>query len=1050
MTTEKRQSAINEVRDQISLDYADGKYLNNVTANLGMSRPPLGFSDDTWRAVVKSVALQYKQIKTKFADILSIIFGPKVTQVATLAEDVSTGDTSLRLHDASHLPQTGTIILDEGLPSEETVEYSFIDYSSNVVSLETKLTMDHSSLPYDDEQPLVFNASAGDTEIYVPRSIYMPSSFPHTVVLGRGTPSEEVVGITGNNQDTGVLTVSPALSNDHQGFSTSFVQSSLSSDYARSSEFLRLVDSSQFPEEGYVKLAASSNSFTATSGTTTTVTIAVGNITADRHVGNVVVFDGNVTSALAGVEAEIVGNTGTVLTFKSALGAAPSSGDTFSIRPIVRYTRNVYGQNVLNLSRDIPDLTLSSGTEVELLVPNSTAALGTVKVAGSSWDIFQVDPRNVEIYLPEENQDVRDLRSASYVHPEFVTAGLTTLTSAASPGDTSIELSTVADWPVAGQLSIGSEYYGFRKVFLEGTYVASGSTSTTLNFTGDTFAGSLVGGLVYIEDPENGLSISRTIDSFTGTSVTFVEPISSTDLEKLVDGRTIVKTYSSQVLEIPNQIRQSHTSPSFVSYYQIIGVSSAVQKGNLWTEDAVFPGPYVYNALSFSPEGATASTTLTESLSGPTKLSVSQIAGATALEVEDANLYPLASFPQSAIVGDRTGNREQITITDVNLRTRTATTLSSAASPGDTSLLVTSITGSGGEADSFPDANGYRVIVSRGTADEEIVYVRSVSASPDTLNVDAIVNSHASGATVELAADVLTVNPLDDNHQGFVKFSNKLDSLTPVGLTTTTTVDHNPGDLIIEVSSTERLPRIGRLRLGVEEYRYSIASSTSLNILEATGITKYYPSSTTVYVLQSQDIAERVNLLYDEINVLSTTGFTPSGDLLLNFGVGQNLAESTLSFPVSAGATSLILGTSDEFPTSTAGYEVVISPGTAIEERAIVTGNNTATETLSLTSYGTKYAHPVGAKVRLTRSDRSELLNYSDSTSTTFRFSPPIMLESSHVVGEDVVRTTARSIPKRTGYDFPLRLPTDIAFRLKFLIDLVRAAGVQVSVIDKR
>jgi len=47
MTTEVQQSAIAEVLDQMSVDYADGEYLNNVSSNIGLERPPLGFSDVT-------------------------------------------------------------------------------------------------------------------------------------------------------------------------------------------------------------------------------------------------------------------------------------------------------------------------------------------------------------------------------------------------------------------------------------------------------------------------------------------------------------------------------------------------------------------------------------------------------------------------------------------------------------------------------------------------------------------------------------------------------------------------------------------------------------------------------------------------------------------------------------------------------------------------------------------------------------------------------------------------------------------------------------------
>src|SRR5690606_4119914 len=141
-----KQSSIGEVRDQLSLDYADGKYLNRVSANLGIQRPPFGFSDATWRAVVKAIALQHKQIRTKFEEILSIILGPKVTQCTALLEDAIVGDTSAVLVNTDHLPQVGTMVLDEGLGSEETVNYVYIDRYTNRVYFETPLVNNHTAV----------------------------------------------------------------------------------------------------------------------------------------------------------------------------------------------------------------------------------------------------------------------------------------------------------------------------------------------------------------------------------------------------------------------------------------------------------------------------------------------------------------------------------------------------------------------------------------------------------------------------------------------------------------------------------------------------------------------------------------------------------------------------------------------------------------------------------------------------------------------------------------------------------------------------------------
>ena len=103
------------MRDQLSLDHADGSYLNIVTGNLGLVRPVFGFDDTTWRAIGRVLAIQFKQIANKFRDVLREIFGPEITQVTTLASAAAVGDKTVTLNESERLPQHGTLILDQGL-----------------------------------------------------------------------------------------------------------------------------------------------------------------------------------------------------------------------------------------------------------------------------------------------------------------------------------------------------------------------------------------------------------------------------------------------------------------------------------------------------------------------------------------------------------------------------------------------------------------------------------------------------------------------------------------------------------------------------------------------------------------------------------------------------------------------------------------------------------------------------------------------------------------------------------------------------------------------
>lgn len=71
---------------------------------------------------------------------------------------------------------------------------------------------------------------------------------------------------------------------------------------------------------------------TATGGSATSVVDGAATFVASSQIGNTVVFDGNVTAALAGVRAVVTSNTATTLNFAAgALPAAPVAGDTYTL-----------------------------------------------------------------------------------------------------------------------------------------------------------------------------------------------------------------------------------------------------------------------------------------------------------------------------------------------------------------------------------------------------------------------------------------------------------------------------------------------------------------------------------------------------------------------------------------------------------------------------------------------------------------------------------------------------------------------------------------------
>lgn len=1006
MSTETNQSAINEVRDQLSLDYADGQYLNVVGHNLGLNRPVFGFSDDLWRALVKAVALQFKQVRNRFRAVLALLFGPQVTEVGTLAEAVAVGDQSIVVNDASQLPQVGILILDEGQATEEALEYCFIDYSTNEIffDLESLPAFGHTVTESEDaEEAIIVVNSAGTKIILTNTSDFPTTGFPYTAVVGRGKSTEEIAIITAVDQEEGSVTLLAPLGSVPEVLVPSTIQSTLALPYIAFASFLTLTSSRQFPEEGVVLLDVKTTEFVATAGTVNNVTVAAGTFSANVHagqfvrfaadtltvalqdveaeidsntgsiitfsaplgtapvagdrfviiqppfnatagtvndvtvtpgtfttdfqVGNRIVFDGNVTAALTGVEVDIVTNTSSVLTFAAALGSAPVSGDTFRIRPRVEYTSNDGTEHVLTLPLPIRDLTLPDGVFVELLQVGATVALAPVKVAGAGWDIFEVSPRELELYIPSSLQDVGDLRSASYIHGSVISpTPSSTLDAAATAGDSFVDLVDSSDFPLVGVILLDPGGVEERIGYYKDPVVADRLVLATQVLT-NSF---LIGETVDLYQPEHG----------------------STGL-LIGDPATVVDT---------------------------------------------FPGPYVYDVTADAPTGTQALTTLTSLLPGPTRVTIGTIPTRTALEVEDATAFDRVNLPYSIVVGRDTGNRETITVTDINFKQRAETTVATAiVTPDTVNIVEVASLGPGGtDAADFPDASGYRVLLDRGGANEEVVYVVDV-IGPDMLVLeDNTARAHGVGETVELLSDVLTVNSLTDTHIGKIPIAQRSSAIT--GL----------------------VPHVARFS------SYSSTQVSSAEIVEPT------ISSLVVVSAVGLDLA--------------------GGQVILNPMNGLVQALEALTVDLSAGGTVVTVADSSGYPT-TFPYVVTLSPNTPREEKALVTANNTGLGQITLNggTYGVKFDHDVAdGSTILWEPGTQETIEYESVTGTTLSFSPAIVLQSTHSPSEPVIDTSVKSDPRRDGFDFPLRMPVDIRARIEFLWDLIRAAGVRVTIIDTR
>lgn len=416
MSTTRNQSAIAELRDQLSLDYADGTHLNTLSANLGMTRPPFGFSDDTWRAIVKVVALQYKQLLTRFHKVLEVILGPRTTQGTTLSEDVPAGSSELPVTATDDIPQVGTLVLDAGQATEETIEYSFLQVGTDKrFFLNGETTFTHTALSHRALEALIADASSGTNTIQIGNSFDFPTEFPYTVVLGRGTASEEIVVITGIAGD--VATLQNNLTKDHSGLAPTEIQTSLLLDYATDANYIVVDDARQFPATGYVALRG-------------------------------------------------------------------------AVDEIVHYTHVDYTENMIVFSQALTN-SFPSGAEVELMCVKETVLTAPVLIQGAGWDIFQITPKLVEVYIPPRLQDVNNLRTASYLHDKYRGPIATTLAGAISAGDSTFAVPDTGIFPEVGVVNVDGEIVPYTKF-----------DSTTLRLVDQTFqSGHLVGAAVALHQP---------------------------------------------------------------------------------------------------------------------------------------------------------------------------------------------------------------------------------------------------------------------------------------------------------------------------------------------------------------------------------------------------------------------------------------------------------------------------------------------------------------------------------------------------------------------
>ena len=994
------KSAINEVKDQLFLDSADGKYLTTISNNLGLNRPKIGFSNDAiWRAVVRELAVDYKQVITVFYELLAIIFGPKASVGTCFNAAVVVDDTEVYISDWMCVPQRGVFILDSGLATEETVEYTLRDPITGLVTLDTAITQAHASLGTRAVSHLSANVIAAAVAITVDDGSIFPDpatvgSYP--LIIDPGTLVEEIV--TCSAKTGNVLTVS-ALAFDHTGPSAGFATTA----FVKQSSDRMLVfgdDLTAFDETGIIliqesggspqefalysslsladkvfdlkapltNIAGTGDSFSVT-GTTVTLTDSGANFqTSD--VGKSIVISNATTSSHNGTYTIASRISSTQITWVN--GAAPPT-EAFTGGWKILYSTNA-------------SITKAKyGAEVQV---------AQVLVQGIGWDVFQTEQRKIKIYIPPNIQPNR-LVDAPFLHDTVGSPPSTTLATGASIGDLSIEVADSTGFPESGVIEIDAG--GTSELI---------SYSRYNNFYAALRAGFAVGVTkFYVDDATSlyrGFYDYKIPDVIVGEGTANVETLAIVSVS-LVDhsittaacanthafGNTL-RVGDPNVLFLDRPLESAHLATVAVDVYRVyLAGYGDLEDGRIFTADHTrFQGKYLWSFLERVAESS--KTTLAENISGPTSLVIDQQGARTALEVKDASLFNTSTLPEINI-GRNMASFETRQVNDITLRASVlGATLGAGATAGASSLTITA-------GFDFPEANGYRVFVGNtipgaGTG-EEIVVVTNYNPSTHVLTLEQpLVHNHSNAEVISLMADVLTVDALTNDQTGQIPYSQRYGLVPAIG--------------------TE------------------------------------WASSGTVGNLRTKVAAIEELRSYVNVTSAAASAFVATGTYVkLNFGRNKPIVRSQLSTGYAAGVTAVVVTDGSSFPAAT--FHIVLGEGTREAESFIVTTRSS--NTLNLPT-ATIYPHKKDEWVVYPTGDHEEVYYNSKTTGGLERlnFSPSIVFAGKHLSGEAVTASRVTALPSKYGTDWPFYLPSSWVDRLQYIFDLARAAGVEVIVINDR
>jgi len=1036
MSVNKNKSAIKEARDQLYVDTADGPFLNNIGNNLGLNRPSIGFGDDNrWRAAIKKLAIQPKLIYKAFRDILEICLGPQFGTRHNLTSSVLVGDKSIVVRNTDRLPQIGSIILDPGLPSEETVDYCFVDYATNEIFLTAPLETGHSAIE-DASGILKSVAISGATSLsLLDTSSFPETGYPYPVLVGRGTEYEEVVLVSFNDTAFNVLSCSPLL-NSHSGIKSDFVRKPLEVAATPGRTYLQLDvgDTKVFPVSGLLRI--------------------------DKGEGSeeIVYFDGNDVSSSqlllplplsfshsVGASVELLVSGALVET--AGVYQVGKHWDLYSTSPRIL---TVVIPSSLNIIRDIDSSWFHDSVQSPASSTLARATISTDKkleldsVSGfpDEAGVILVDGTQTSFYIFRQ-EDVSAINPYS-LDLEASSAQYLSITDGAQTGlditdDITIELwakfestatnTFVAKWGVGFTRSYWFQYSGGNLSF---RFSNNGDTSVQALQAFTPTIGVWYHFAVsrkrsdgvcrfYVNGVQQGvdqvLSAGSTI--FNGSSnfeIGREQAGSPNYFDGLIDEvrvwstvRSLADISDSMLQELPLPQADLRGYWKFANDFKDSTANSNDLTANnspVFSTDKPFPKP---------------SLTLTQEIGSVYSAGTS---------------VSLVTFPYGDSPALEEGNVRDASGNVIDYRFAGPYLFSPGErSPSDTSSTLTTL---------VPPPT---LVVAGQLSGRTNIEVKDASL----LNIGDIIRiGRQSGNSEDATVQDSTNNTVADSLDG------------SVGIPA-------PGILSVDIALNDSSAFPETPILNAAGYRVIVdeggPNEEILTVLDNDGATTLTVLANTV----AHNDTETVRLLNDVITVnnglifphlynelvepltyelvlSSVSGFpSPSGTVYLNFGLATPSSRAKITNVVSP--TVYEVPDSSIFPPTGSPYQITLGQGKAGEERVYVSVNDTGLNRLTISASPIN-THSVGEYIEFNAGE-DEVAIYQDIDGTSLVFDPPVLL-SGHVVGERVMLSSSESTTRTDGYSFPLVMPPDISACFRELFDLVKGAGILINVINSR